>query len=196
MWAIGTGKTATSAQAQDAHAHVRAVLEQLSDKTTASKVRIQYGGSVKPANAKDFSTSLTSTAPWSAGRVSKSVASRKSSRRVSRCSPCQLRPNRRPIYSGGVLNAGRRDTAAKERRPRTTESRKNSTRSRIRFIESLKGVQRLLQSLVEAAARQPNLNRAIFSWMRRSAARLRASREDRPVATGSSRRPERGEQVR
>jgi triosephosphate isomerase len=54
VWAIGTGKTATSAQAQDAHAHVRAVLEQLSDKTTAGKVRIQYGGSVKPANAKEL----------------------------------------------------------------------------------------------------------------------------------------------
>ena len=56
VWAIGTGKTATSAQAQDAHAHVRAVLEQLSDKTTAGKVRIQYGGSVKPANAKELLT--------------------------------------------------------------------------------------------------------------------------------------------
>jgi triosephosphate isomerase len=56
VWAIGTGKTATSAQAQDAHAHVRAVLEQLSDKATAGKVRIQYGGSVKPANAKELLT--------------------------------------------------------------------------------------------------------------------------------------------
>jgi triosephosphate isomerase (TIM) len=54
VWAIGTGKTATSAQAQDAHAHVRSVLEELSDNTTASKVRIQYGGSVKPANAKEL----------------------------------------------------------------------------------------------------------------------------------------------
>jgi triosephosphate isomerase (TIM) len=54
VWAIGTGKTATSAQAQDAHAHVRSILETLSDKTTASKVRIQYGGSVKPANAKEL----------------------------------------------------------------------------------------------------------------------------------------------
>jgi triosephosphate isomerase (TIM) len=54
VWAIGTGKTATSAQAQDAHAHVRSVLETLSDKTTASKVRIQYGGSVKPGNAKEL----------------------------------------------------------------------------------------------------------------------------------------------
>lgn len=56
VWAIGTGKTATSAQAQDAHAHVRAVLEQLSDKATAGKVRIQYGGSVKPANARELLT--------------------------------------------------------------------------------------------------------------------------------------------
>ena len=54
VWAIGTGKTATSAQAQDAHAHVRSVLEGLSDNATASKVRIQYGGSVKPANAKEL----------------------------------------------------------------------------------------------------------------------------------------------
>jgi len=54
VWAIGTGKTATSAQAQDAHAHVRSVLEGLSDKATASKVRIQYGGSVKPSNAKEL----------------------------------------------------------------------------------------------------------------------------------------------
>jgi len=54
VWAIGTGKTATSAQAQDAHAHVRAVLAELSDQATADKVRIQYGGSVKPANAKEL----------------------------------------------------------------------------------------------------------------------------------------------
>jgi len=54
VWAIGTGKTATAAQAQDAHAHVRAVLAELSDKATADKVRIQYGGSVKPANAKEL----------------------------------------------------------------------------------------------------------------------------------------------
>jgi triosephosphate isomerase len=54
VWAIGTGKTASSAQAQDAHAHVRAVLKELSDNGTASKVRIQYGGSVKPSNAKEL----------------------------------------------------------------------------------------------------------------------------------------------
>lgn len=54
VWAIGTGKTATAAQAQDAHAHVRAVLAELSDAATADKVRIQYGGSVKAANAKEL----------------------------------------------------------------------------------------------------------------------------------------------
>ncbi|HEY5770836.1 MAG TPA: triose-phosphate isomerase [Terrimicrobium sp.] len=56
VWAIGTGKTATSAQAQDAHAHVRSVLKELSDEATASKVRIQYGGSVKAANAQELLT--------------------------------------------------------------------------------------------------------------------------------------------
>ena len=54
VWAIGTGKTASSAQAQDAHAHVRAVLTELSDEATAAKIRIQYGGSVKPSNAVEL----------------------------------------------------------------------------------------------------------------------------------------------
>lgn len=54
VWAIGTGKTATSAQAQEAHAHARAVLAELTDQATADKVRIQYGGSVKPANAREL----------------------------------------------------------------------------------------------------------------------------------------------
>jgi triosephosphate isomerase len=54
VWAIGTGKTATAAQAQDAHAHTRAVLAELTDQATADKVRIQYGGSVKPANALEL----------------------------------------------------------------------------------------------------------------------------------------------
>ncbi|GAB4181771.1 MAG: triose-phosphate isomerase [Terrimicrobiaceae bacterium] len=51
VWAIGTGVNASPEQAQDAHAHVRAVLASLYSKTAAAKVRIQYGGSVKPANA-------------------------------------------------------------------------------------------------------------------------------------------------
>ncbi len=50
VWAIGTGRTATPEQAQEAHAHVREVLSELVG-DTASKVRIQYGGSVKPSNA-------------------------------------------------------------------------------------------------------------------------------------------------
>ncbi|MEI6339351.1 MAG: triose-phosphate isomerase, partial [Verrucomicrobiota bacterium] len=48
------GKTATAAQAQDAHAHTRAVIAELSDQATADKVRIQYGGSVKPSNAREL----------------------------------------------------------------------------------------------------------------------------------------------
>ncbi|MFL6536870.1 MAG: triose-phosphate isomerase [Chthoniobacterales bacterium] len=51
VWAIGTGKTATAEQAQEAHAFVRQTLGQISDTTTAAKIRIQYGGSVKPDNA-------------------------------------------------------------------------------------------------------------------------------------------------
>jgi triosephosphate isomerase len=54
VWAIGTGKTASTEQAQDCHAHVRAVLAELSDAATADKVRIQYGGSVKPSNAAEL----------------------------------------------------------------------------------------------------------------------------------------------
>src|SRR5438874_4929151 len=52
VWAIGTGKTATAGQAQEAHAFVRRVLREISDETTANKIRIQYGGSVKPDNAR------------------------------------------------------------------------------------------------------------------------------------------------
>ncbi len=54
VWAIGTGKTATTQQAQDAHAFIRGVLVKMFDETTARKVRIQYGGSVKPNNAKEL----------------------------------------------------------------------------------------------------------------------------------------------
>src|SRR3954463_6578946 len=52
VWAIGTGKTATADQAQEAHVFVRQVLAEISDKATADKIRIQYGGSVKPDNAR------------------------------------------------------------------------------------------------------------------------------------------------
>ena len=54
VWAIGTGVTATSAQAQEAHAFVRSVLVELYGAETAAKIRIQYGGSVKPNNAAEL----------------------------------------------------------------------------------------------------------------------------------------------
>src|SRR4051794_27550321 len=54
VWAIGTGKTATSAQAQEVHAFIRRLLVTLFDETVARRVRIQYGGSVKPSNAKEL----------------------------------------------------------------------------------------------------------------------------------------------
>jgi triosephosphate isomerase (TIM) len=54
VWAIGTGKTATSAQAQEAHAFIRKLLAGMFDETVARKVRIQYGGSVKPSNAREL----------------------------------------------------------------------------------------------------------------------------------------------
>jgi len=54
VWAIGTGKTATTAQAQEAHAFIRGILAKMFDETVARRVRIQYGGSVKPANAREL----------------------------------------------------------------------------------------------------------------------------------------------
>ncbi len=54
VWAIGTGKTATSQEAQEAHAFIRRTLAEMSEQATADKVRIQYGGSVKPDNAREL----------------------------------------------------------------------------------------------------------------------------------------------
>lgn len=54
VWAIGTGKTATSAQAQEVHAFIRKVIGQLAGEAVARKVRIQYGGSVKASNAREL----------------------------------------------------------------------------------------------------------------------------------------------
>jgi triosephosphate isomerase len=54
VWAIGTGKTATTAQAQEAHAFIRGLLVKMFDETVARRVRIQYGGSVKPSNAREL----------------------------------------------------------------------------------------------------------------------------------------------
>ncbi len=52
VWAIGTGRNATDAQAQEVHADIRAYLTQKWNADFASQVRIQYGGSMKPENAK------------------------------------------------------------------------------------------------------------------------------------------------
>ena len=54
VWAIGTGKTATSAQAQEVHALIRATIASMFDAAVSQGVRIQYGGSVKPGNAKEL----------------------------------------------------------------------------------------------------------------------------------------------
>jgi triosephosphate isomerase len=54
VWAIGTGKTATTAQAEEAHAFIRRQLAKMFDETVARRVRIQYGGSVKPGNAREL----------------------------------------------------------------------------------------------------------------------------------------------
>jgi triosephosphate isomerase len=53
VWAIGTGKTATSAQAQEVHAAIRGLLREIGG-GAADAVRIQYGGSVKPENAAEL----------------------------------------------------------------------------------------------------------------------------------------------
>jgi len=50
VWAIGTGKTATPAQAQEAHKYIRDLLAKLYNKDASEAVRLQYGGSVKPDN--------------------------------------------------------------------------------------------------------------------------------------------------
>ena len=54
VWAIGTGKTATSAQAQETHAVIRKVVVAIHGDSVARRVRIQYGGSVKAANAREL----------------------------------------------------------------------------------------------------------------------------------------------
>jgi triosephosphate isomerase len=52
VWAIGTGRNATDAQAQEVHAYIRQSLAKIWNKDFADAVRIQYGGSMKPENAK------------------------------------------------------------------------------------------------------------------------------------------------
>ncbi len=54
IWAIGTGKTATTEQAQEVCADIRACIAEIYDEATAAAIRIQYGGSVNPATAPDL----------------------------------------------------------------------------------------------------------------------------------------------
>jgi len=54
VWAIGTGRNATPEQAQEAHTFIRHTLREVADDTVAERVRIQYGGSVKPENAREL----------------------------------------------------------------------------------------------------------------------------------------------
>jgi triosephosphate isomerase len=54
VWAIGTGKTATPEQAQEVHAQIRALIGGLYSKQVADRLRILYGGSMKPGNAEEL----------------------------------------------------------------------------------------------------------------------------------------------
>ncbi|MBS1687849.1 MAG: triose-phosphate isomerase [Bacteroidetes bacterium] len=54
IWAIGTGRTASAQQAQDMHAHIRAVIAAQYGKDTADNMSILYGGSCKPSNAAEL----------------------------------------------------------------------------------------------------------------------------------------------
>ena len=56
VWAIGTGKTASTAQAQEAHEFIRGLLVELFDEPVARSVRIQYGGSVNPSNTRELTS--------------------------------------------------------------------------------------------------------------------------------------------
>ena len=54
VWAIGTGLTATTAQAQEVHAMIRKLIAKLYDEKIAAEMRIQYGGAANPSNAADL----------------------------------------------------------------------------------------------------------------------------------------------
>jgi len=54
VWAIGTGKTASTEQAQESHSFIRGLVEKMYEKTIADQMRILYGGSVKPANVDEL----------------------------------------------------------------------------------------------------------------------------------------------
>ena len=54
IWAIGTGETATADQAEEVCAEIRRIVRDLYDDETADTIRILYGGSMKPENAKEL----------------------------------------------------------------------------------------------------------------------------------------------
>ena len=54
VWAIGTGQTATTDQAQAAHSFIRKRVREMAGDEVADALRIQYGGSVKPSNAEEL----------------------------------------------------------------------------------------------------------------------------------------------
>lgn len=54
IWAIGTGKTATAAQANEVIAYIREVVKELCSEEVSEEIRIQYGGSVKPSNVEEI----------------------------------------------------------------------------------------------------------------------------------------------
>ena len=54
VWAIGTGKVATTGQAQEVHGQIRGLIRELAGPQAAESIRIQYGGSVKPENAAEL----------------------------------------------------------------------------------------------------------------------------------------------
>ena len=56
VWAIGTGKTATAAQANEVNHYIRTVVEKLYDKAAADGMTIQYGGSMNAGNADELTT--------------------------------------------------------------------------------------------------------------------------------------------
>jgi triosephosphate isomerase len=54
VWAIGTGRTASPQQAQEVHALIRRVVAEMAGAPVADRLRILYGGSMKPSNAKEL----------------------------------------------------------------------------------------------------------------------------------------------
>ena len=118
VWAIGTGKTATAAQAQEAHAFIRRTLGEMSDDATAEKIRIQYGGSVKPDNARELLCAAGHRWRARRRRQSRSAqlcpdrAGRRAERRPTKSLPNASGDDRRQGVDFHQANAGRVPGAA------------------------------------------------------------------------------------